>query len=57
MQIRTYNKAAALAEFIFDELIKDKDMDHWNCLNRAFLASLPYSVKITKKEVKEEEVP
>ena len=42
MQPRTYFKAAALAEFIYDALIKVRGMDCWNCLNRDFIASLPY---------------
>jgi hypothetical protein len=51
MHKRTYGRAAELAEFIFDALIKAQDMDHWNRLNKAFMDSLSYSDKIPKKEV------
>ena len=51
MHARTYHKAVGMATFIYDALIKVRDLGSWTCLNKPFMASLPYSAEITKKEV------
>jgi hypothetical protein len=46
MHARTYHKAVGMATFIYDALIKVRDLDSWTCLNKPFMASLPYSAEI-----------
>ena len=51
MQSRMYHKAVGMATFIYDALIKVRDLDSWTCLNKPFMASLPYSAEIKQQEV------
>jgi hypothetical protein len=51
MQARTYHKAVGMATFIYDALIKVRDLGSWTCLNKPFMASLPYSAEIKQQDV------
>ena len=53
VQAQTYENAVLMAEFVFEHLIRDRNMHRWNRIGEQWLQSLPYPDGIAYKDVKQ----